>query len=132
MTDATAKQHSPYQLLGGHAGVARIVDRFYDLMESDPAYAELRAMHQPDLTPMRRSLTGFLGAWFGGPRQWFVENPGKCMMSMHRGIAITASSAEQWTGAMARALADCSINEDLAARINGALAGMAANMVRSC
>ena len=40
-----------------------ITQRFYDLMEQDPAYAELRAMHAPDLTEMRASLPLFLAGW---------------------------------------------------------------------
>jgi len=57
MTD-TAAQPSPFDLLGGSEGIALIVDRFYDLMDSEPAFAELRAMHATDLAPMRGSLAG--------------------------------------------------------------------------
>ena len=91
---------------GGAVVLERIVERFYDLMESDQAYAELRAMHATDLAPMRRSLAGFLTAWSGGPRNWFVENPGKCMMSVHGGLPIDAQTAGQWSAAMQRAIAD--------------------------
>ncbi len=65
-----------------------IVDRFYDLMDNDPAYAELRAMHAPDLTRMRGELARFLAGWAGGPRDWFEDNPGRCMMSVHKPYAI--------------------------------------------
>ena len=90
---------TPYDLIGGAPVIRRIVDRFYDLMDQDPAYAELRALHAPDLGPMRHSLSGFLNAWAGGPRDWFEENPGKCMMSAHKGIAIapaTAANSPMW------------------------------------
>lgn len=97
---------TPYYLLGGAPVFEAITQRFYDLMESDPAYAELRAMHEDDLTPMRQSLPLFLAGWAGGPREWFEQNPGKCMMSIHRGFRITPSSAAQWAGAMQRAIAD--------------------------
>ncbi|MXO70547.1 group II truncated hemoglobin [Alteraurantiacibacter buctensis] len=98
---------SPYDQIGGADGIRRIVDRFYDLMEQDPAYAELRAMHADELGPMRAALAGFLGGWAGGPRDWFDANPGKCMMSMHGGLAITPGTARQWVQAMERAFADC-------------------------
>ena len=97
---------TPYEALGGHEALARIVDRFYDLMDSEERYAELRAMHAADLAPMRRSLAGWLSAWAGGPRDWFDENPGKCMMSAHRGLGVSAATADQWADAMARAIAD--------------------------
>ena len=47
-----------------------------DLMEADPAYETLRALHAADLSPMRDSLSDFLMAWLGGPRDWFVQRPG--------------------------------------------------------
>ena len=98
---------TPFEMIGGHPVIRRIVERFYDLMDQDPAYGELRALHAPDLAPMRQSLAGFLAAWSGGPRDWFEENPGKCMMSAHKGIMIGPQVAEQWAGAMNSAIADC-------------------------
>ena len=86
-----------------------MVERFYDLMDADPAYADLRAMHAADLGPMRASLAGFLSGWAGGPRDWFDANPGKCMMSMHSGFTITRETALQWVQAMERAFADCGL-----------------------
>lgn len=52
----------PYERIGGRAPIAALVERFYDLMESDPAYSELRAIHAPELAPMRESLADFLTA----------------------------------------------------------------------
>jgi hemoglobin len=97
---------TPYDRIGGIDTLRRIAERFYDLMERDPAFAELRAMHAPDLAPMRASLPGFLAGWTGGPRDWWDSNPGKCMMSMHAPFAITRQTAQQWADAMRRAVAD--------------------------
>ncbi|KRB81197.1 globin [Sphingomonas sp. Root710] len=121
---------SPYEVLGGADGIARFVNRFYDLMDSDPAFATLRAMHEPDLAPMRASLAGFLSGWSGGPRTWFDQNPGKCMMSAHGALKIDRDGAEQWCAAMARAMADCEVDATLAGRLNEAFARMAGAMAR--
>lgn len=96
---------TPFERIGGADPIHAIADRFYTLMESDPAYAELRAMHAADLDPMRESLGMFLTAWLGGPRDWFEQHPGVCMMGMHRAMPITPSLADQWIDAMARAIA---------------------------
>ena len=104
--DPREEPPSPYERIGGRAVLQRIVDRFYDLMDSDPSYTALRAMHAPDLAPMRRSLAGFLVAWCGGPRDWFEENPGKCMMSAHSGFVIGPDTADQWAEAMLRAVVE--------------------------
>jgi len=100
---ATAERPAtPYERLGGHETLRAIVDRFYDLMDEDPGYAELRALHAADLAPMRDSLTGFLAGWSGGPRDWFAG--GKCVMSAHKPVAVTAETAGQWMAAMTRAI----------------------------
>jgi hemoglobin len=119
---------TPYDLAGGAERVRAFVERFYDLMDADPAYAELRALHAPDLGPMRASLAGFLSAWLGGPRDWFEQRPGVCMMSAHGKVRIDAKTARQWTEAMARALADSGIDPALTERINEAFARMAQGM----
>lgn len=97
---------SPYDRIGGLEVLRRITDRFYDLMESEPAYADLRAMHAPDLTPMRESLPLFLAGWSGGPRTWWEANPGKCMVSLHGPFRIDKVMAGQWADAMRQAIAD--------------------------
>jgi len=121
-------QLTPFDLMGGRDTVRRFVDRFYDLMDEDPAYAPLRALHAPDLGPMRESLTGFLTAWLGGPRDWFDARPGACIMSAHAKVAITRDTATQWMSAMTRALEDTGIKPDVRAQVAAAFARMAQGM----
>lgn len=129
MEHATAiRPRTAFDLVGGAPVVRRVVDRFYDLMDADADYAELRLLHAPDLSPMRDSLTGFLTAWLGGPRDWFDERPGRCMMSAHRGVAITEVSARQWADAMSRAVLDRVEDSGLAQKLAQALSSMALSM----
>lgn len=123
--------NTPFHLLGGHDAFQAIVDRFYDLMDSDPAYAELRAMHAPDLARMRTELTRFLNGWAGGPRDWFEANPGRCMMSVHKPYAISRQVAGQWAEAMKRAIADVAPqNAELAGQMSQLLGDLALGMGR--
>jgi len=131
MTQSTAAEAPPpdpaplpYDEIGGTPAVRALVERFYDLMEQDPRFAQLRAIHAPDLTPMRESLTGFLTAWLGGPRDWFTQHPGTCIMSAHRQIGFGAVETRQWTQAMAQALTDTGVDEALADKMNAAFARM--------
>lgn len=121
---------TPYTRIGGAACVRRIADAFYDAMDTDPAFAKLRAMHAPDLAPMRESLTGFLTAWLGGPRDWLQAQNGFCIMSRHARLAVTAETAEQWAQAMRRAIAAAGVEPELAAKMQDALAQMAGAMAR--
>lgn len=123
--------HSPYDRIGGLAVLRRITDRFYDLMDQDPAYAGLRAMHAADLDPIRDALPQFLAGWSGGPRDWWDANPGKCMMSLHRPFAIDADLAGQWAEAMRRAIAEAApADGEIAAAMADVLDRMARGMAR--
>ncbi|MEI6640614.1 MAG: group II truncated hemoglobin [Novosphingobium sp.] len=111
-TPAATASQGAFDRIGGHAVLRRITDRFYDLMEQDPAYAGLRAIHAPDLAPMRASLPSFLAGWSGGPRDWWDKNPGKCMVSLHAPFAIDRDIAGQWADAMRRAVFDSAPADD--------------------
>lgn len=119
---------TPFFAIGGSPTVRRFVDRFYDLIDSEPDFSALRALHGPDLGPMRTSLASFLTAWLGGPRDWFDERPGACIMSAHAKVAVTAETVAQWTTAMSRAMADAGITPGVRAQIDAAFARMAQGM----
>lgn len=130
MNAETKPPSTPYEALGGAPVITRIVERFYDLMESEPDYADLRAMHAADLGPMRQSLAGWLSAWAGGPKDWFDQNPGKCMMSAHRGLGVSKDTAKQWVHAMKRAISEYGPeNREMGQMMAERLALMARSMV---
>jgi len=60
---------TPYEWAGGETAVAALAERFYDLMDLEPAYKALRAVHGPDLTSAREKLAWFLSGWLGGPQE---------------------------------------------------------------
>ena len=119
---------TPFDQIGGAERVKAVVEAFYDVMDADPAYARLRAIHAPDLAPMRASLAGFLTGWLGGPRDWFAERPGVCMMSLHRSMPIDAELSRQWTDAMGRALDQVGVEPEMAQALREVFARMSANM----
>lgn len=119
---------TPYELAGGADVVEAIVARFYALMDTDPAYAELRAIHAEDLGPVKEGLTQFLKAWMGGPKDWFEQ--GRCVMSLHRAFPISGAIGEQWADAMQRAIAGQEdMDSDLAQAMGERLAQIAKAMV---
>src|SRR3546814_2168254 len=95
MTVAEQSQ-TPFDLIGGARIVRQITDHFYDLMEADPAYAQLRHLHAEDLASMRVSLAGSLNAWLYCPRDWFDEHPGIRMMSPPARLSSTQKTVHQW------------------------------------
>ncbi|WP_204306352.1 globin domain-containing protein, partial [Escherichia coli] len=57
MTDVTSGQETlAFDLIGGEARVRELVDRFYDLMDLEPEFAVLRALHPQSLDGSRDKL----------------------------------------------------------------------------
>jgi len=131
MTSATPEQATTlYENIGGQETVHKIVTIFYELMDTDPRYAELRALHAPDLTRTRESLEGYLTGWFGGPNTWSEQNPGRCIMSVHSGIKISKATAQQWIDAMTAALRQSGIETGVGVRLSLGMARVAGTMAR--
>lgn len=119
---------TPYARIGSEPTIAAIANRFYDLIEQDPVYASLRAIHATDLSAIRHGLTRFLTGWAGGPRDWFER--GQCIMSLHRAFPITPALADQWSAAMTIAIREQpGLDPDLAQAMAKALEHMAHGMI---
>jgi hemoglobin len=93
-----------YDLLGGDAAVQRLVDRFYDLMDTAPEAAGIRALHAKNLKVSREKLRLFLTGWLGGP-QLYMERYGPPMLrARHLPFPIGAKERDEWIWCMDRAL----------------------------
>lgn len=112
-TDHAEKKSTPYDMIGGEKSVRRIVDRFYDVMDSAPEAARIRAMHGADLSPMRERLFEFLSGWLGGPPLYFQRSDHNCIMSAHRPFPIGAGERDEWMMCMRKALEDCGVPAQL-------------------
>ena len=109
---ATSPRPTAYQIVGGEPMVRRIVDRFYDIMDSAPEAAGIRALHARDLTAVRERLFEFLSGWLGGPPLYFQRPDHKCIMSAHRPFPIGAAERDAWMMCMRRALEDSGLPAD--------------------
>lgn len=110
-------EQTTYDKIGGDAGVARLCDRFYALMDSVPQFAELRALHPADLQVSRDKLYMFLSGWFGGP-DLFVEKFGHPRLrARHMPFAIGVKERDQWVACMVLAMEEVGIEESVRARL---------------
>ena len=108
---------SPSAWAGGEASVRALVDRFYDLMDLESAYRELRAVHGPDLTSARDKLFWFLSGWLGGPQE-YTERFGHPRLRMrHMPFAIGILERDQWLACMAQAMRESGLNPALRERL---------------
>lgn len=117
-----------YEILGGAEAVNALTCRFYDIMDSNPAYAALRAMHASDLGPVREAFAGFLSGWLGGPRDWLMARGGFCIMSRHADMGITKQTAHEWLAAMREAMSGVVTDEALYTKMDEAFTRLAEAM----
>lgn len=106
-----------FEWIGGEARVKALVERFYDLMDLDPAYAQLRAAHGSELTRARQHLFWFLCGWLGGP-QHYTERFGHPKLRMrHMPFVIGVVERDQWLACMGQAMAETGVDEKLRTRL---------------
>jgi hemoglobin len=103
---ADSKPTTPFEQLGGVAGVRALVDRFYDLMDLEPDFADLRALHPTTLDGSRDKFAWFLTGWLGGP-DLYVERFGHPMLrARHLPYPIGVATRDQLLTCMGLAMAE--------------------------
>ncbi len=105
--------NTPYEDIGGDAKVREMVDRFYDLMDLDPAYAGIRKLHPPSMETSREKLYMFLSGWLGGPGLYMEKYGHPMLRARHLPFAIASSERDQWMACMKRAMEDVGVEEAL-------------------
>ena len=108
---------TPFEWIGGEARVRALVDRFYDLMDIEPGYRELRAAHGSTLDDARQKLHWFLCGWLGGPAH-YEERFGHPRLRMrHMPFAIGIVERDQWLACMDQAMGEAGVPEVLRVRL---------------
>ncbi|WP_199179948.1 group II truncated hemoglobin [Chromobacterium sinusclupearum] len=105
------QEMTPYQLLGGEGVVRWLTDRFYDIMDSEPAVKPLRDMHPADLSGSRQKLFMFLSGWLGGP-SLYMEAFGHPRLRMrHMPFAVDEAARDQWMLCMRQAVSELVVED---------------------
>ena len=108
---------TPFDLIGGEPGVRALVDRFYDLMDLEPLFAELRALHPAALDGSRDKLHWFLCGWLGGPDLYVQRFGHPRLRARHLPYAIGIRERDQWLACMQLAMAEVALDSALAGRL---------------
>ena len=127
--EAGSSKSTFFELLGGAEtgieNIRKLVEIFYDVMESDPKAKQIRAMHPADLTPAREKLFMFLTGWTGGP-QLYIERYGHPFLrKRHMPFAIDESARDQWMYCMIQAMQQLGYDDKLMTKLAEQLYGVA-------
>ncbi|MCE2941443.1 MAG: group II truncated hemoglobin [Gemmatimonadota bacterium] len=95
---------TPFEQLGGADAVRALVDRFYDLMDTAPEAAAIRALHARNLKVSREKLTMYLTGWTGGPPLYEQAYGHPRLRMRHLPFPIASRERDEWLWCMDRAL----------------------------
>lgn len=98
MGDAT------YQAVGGYDGLVKLVNDFYDAMDTLPEAQLIRQMHRDDLTESREKLVYFLSGWMNGPQIYAEKFGGINIPMAHAHLKVGDAERDAWLRCMQVAL----------------------------
>ncbi|GGX29448.1 group II truncated hemoglobin [Undibacterium squillarum] len=107
------REQTLYERIGGETVVRELVDRFYDLMELEPEFAGIRAMHPTPMDSSRDKLFWFLSGWMGGPDLYISQFGHPRLRARHLPYAIGVSERDQWLRCMAWAMQDVGLDQEM-------------------
>jgi hemoglobin len=122
---APEPEPTPFLGLGGETGVRALVDRFYDLMDLEPLFAGIRALHPTSLDGSRDKLHWFLCGWLGGPDLYVQRFGHPRLRARHLPYAIGSAERDQWLACMMQAMAETGTEPALAQRLAESFFGTA-------
>lgn len=112
-------------MLGGDAGLRRVVDRFYSLMDEVPEFYGIRKLHPQDLAGSRDKLFMFLSGWLGGPPLYVQKHGHPMLRARHLPFSIGVAERDAWMACMKQAMEECEVEDALRAALLQALSGTA-------
>lgn len=128
---ASSQQVTPYQLMGEKAGIDKLVNDFYDIMDSAPEAKNCRDLHGDDLLSSREKLKLFLTQWLGGPLDYSDLYGHPRMRMRHMKFKIGQIEVDEWLWCMNHALNQQNLNEELRVRLDQAFHQFAHHMKNS-
>ena len=121
---------SLYELIGGETGVRKLVERFYDLLDSSPEAAQIRAIHPKSLKGSREKFFMFLTGWSGGPQLYIEKYGHPALRVRHRPFSIGETERDQWVWCMHKALDEMDLDAAVRDYLKGHFSD-AANFLRN-
>ncbi len=108
---------SHFERLGGEEVIRKLVDQFYDLMDSVPEYYGIRKLHPQDLSGSRQKLFMFLTGWMGGPPLYETAFGHPMLRARHLPFPVGNAERDQWMACMQQAMQAIGLDERMRAEL---------------
>ncbi len=126
-----ATQITPYEALGGEAGIGQLVQRFYALMDELPEAYTVRKMHPESLAGSAQSLFEFLSGWLGGPPLYAAKKGHPRLRMRHAPYAVDQVVHNEWMLCMTQAINEQVADPQFRAWLLATIAQMANHMINT-
>ena len=108
--ESTVQSISTYDRIGGGEALKKLVELFYDNMESLAEATTIRDLHPKDLRSSREKLFMFLSGWMGGPDRYIGAFGHPRLRARHLPFTIGTEERDQWLMCMNKALDELEID----------------------
>ena len=110
MREQRAREISSYERIGSEEGLWKLVNTFYENMETLPEAKTIRGLHPKDLRSAREKLIIFLSGWLGGPDRYIAAFGHPGLRARHLPFPIGEVERDQWLMCMCKALDEIPID----------------------
>jgi hemoglobin len=112
---------TPFEHFGGQPTVDRLVDLFYQRMDTLPEARHIRSLHPADLGPINALLKKYLAEWLGGPKRYSSERGHPRLRARHLPFPIGDAERDAWllcmNGAIDAAIPESPVREEVRAAV---------------
>jgi hemoglobin len=125
MMSEAVTEVSMFERVGGAVTIDRLVEAFYEKMDTVPEAGTIRMMHAPDLGPVKNVLKRYLSEWTGGPKLYSPAEGHPRLRQRHMGFAIGNAERDAWLLCMRGALAETVADDGARQELDNALTKLA-------
>ena len=104
-SNSNISHQSLYDLIGGEEGIKKLVNVFYDIVETSPEGHRLH-LRGNGIAHSRVDQFNFLSGFLGGPKLYIEKHGHSNVRSMHEHIEINSEAKDIWLKCMSMAI-DC-------------------------
>lgn len=122
------RQAELLERVGGREVIERVVDAFYDAVETDE---ELRPLFPEDMDEGRAKQKLFLEQWLGGEPRYSERYGHPRLRRRHFPFVISERAAGRWMRHMIQAFRDCGVGEPEVAELVASFGPMAKHMINA-